>query len=178
MSCYVLTSVNGSAAIAEAYGDKVANTFPSPLKSMVDAGVRVVLESDSNSYAWLDIGTAITRKDRKGKVWAPQERIDRPTALRMYTQWAADYALRGDKLGSITPGKLADIVVLDKDYMTVPEDDIAKLKPQLTVFNGKIVYVHSAFAQEYNLRPQGALVSTYDDLVAQRKRRRSMGGGG
>ncbi len=178
MSCYVYTSIRGSAAIDEAYGSKVANTFPSPLKSMVDAGVRVVLESDSNSYVWQDFAAAITRKDRNGKVWAPQERVDRPTALRMFTSWAADYVLKPDKIGSIEPGKYADLVVLDKDYLTVPDDDIAKIQPQLTVFDGRIIFVHNDFAKEYNLRPQGAIVSSYQELIARRKPRRSFGGGG
>jgi predicted amidohydrolase YtcJ len=169
MSCYVMVSVNGSAAIAQAYGDKVANTFPSPLKSMLDAGVKVVLESDSNSFLWDDIKTAITRKDRNGKVWAPQERVDRPTALRMLTSWASEYVLRPDQLGTIEPGKLADLVVLDRDYLTIPEDEIGKIQPQVTVFDGKIIYVHPEFAQEYNLRPPGALVATYKELTQRRK---------
>ena len=127
---------------------------------------------------WQDIGTAITRKDRTGKVWAPQERVDRPTALRMYTRWAADYVLKPELLGSIEKGKLADLVVLDKDYMTIPEDQIKEIQPQFTIFDGKIVFVHSNFAQEYNLRPQGAVVSTYKDLIARRQRRTSFGAGG
>ena len=178
MSCYVYTSIRGSAAINEAYGEKVANTFPSPLKSMVDAGVRVVLESDSNSYIWQDFAAAITRKDRTGKVWAPQERVDRPTALRMFTSWAADYVLRPDKIGTIEPGKYADLVVLDKDYLTVPDDEIASITPQVTMVGGRIVFVHSQFAQEYNLKPKGAVISTYKELIARRKPRTSFGAGG
>ena len=169
MSCFVRLSVNGSANIADAYGDKVANTFPSPLKSMMNAGVKVVLESDNNSFVWDDIRAAVNRKDRNGKVWASQERIDHPTALRMYTRWAADYVLRGDQLGSIEPGKLADLVVLDRDYLTIPDDEISKIEPQVTIFDGKIIFVHSQFAQEYNLHPQGAIVSTYKELVTRRK---------
>jgi len=169
MSCYVATSILGSALIAQAYGDKVANTFPSPLKSMVDTGVKVVMESDSNSYIWDDLEKAVTRKDKNGKVWAPQERIDRPTTLRMMTRWPADYVLKGDKLGSIETGKLADLLVLDKDYMTVPEDSIHTIHPEITIFDGKIVYVQSQYAQENNFRPQGALISNYDDLIKERK---------
>jgi hypothetical protein len=178
MSCYVLRSVNSSALISQAYGDQVANTMPSPLNSMVKAGGRVVLESDSGSYIWDDIRAAVTRKDRKGKVWAPQEKVDRPTALRMLTQWAADYVLKGDKLGSIEKGKLADLVVLDQDYMTIPEDDIVKIQPQLTVFDGKPVYVHTNFATEYNYKPAGAVVSTYQDLIKRRVQREGVSTGG
>jgi predicted amidohydrolase YtcJ len=137
----------------------------------LDAGGKVVLESDSNTYIWEDIETAITRRDRKGKVWAPQERIDRPTALKMLTNWAAIYVLKGDELGTIEPGKIADILVLDKDYLTIPAESIHTIQPELTMFDGKIRYVREPFAQEYNLRPAGALISTYPDLVKQRKPR-------
>jgi adenine deaminase len=104
--------------------------------------------------------------------------VDRPTALRMYTRWAADYALKGDKLGSIEAGKLADLVVLDKDYLTVPGDDIGKLTPQLTVFDGRIVYVHPDFSQENNLKPKDATIATYSQLIARRKRMTNYSGGG
>lgn len=178
VSCYVALSVRNSADIARAYGDPVAHTFPSPLKSMVDAGVRVVLESDSDSYLWSDIEVAVTRKDRNGKVWGPQERVDRPTALKMLTTWAGDYVLRGDRIGTIEKGKLADLVVLDKDYLTVPEETISDIQPQVTVFDGKIVFVHTNFANEYNLRPVGANVTTYPDMVKSRAPRRIAGGMG
>ena len=178
MSCYVANSVEDSEDIAVSYGDKVANTFPSPMKSMIDAGVKVVFETDRNSYVWADLSKAVTRKDNKGKVWAPQERLDNATALKTVTIWAAEYVLKPDKLGSIEPGKYADLVVLDRDYLTIPGEQIAEIQPQVTVFNGKIVFVHTNFSNEYNLKPSGALISTYKDLVARRKPSRIMGGGG
>jgi hypothetical protein len=178
VSCYVLLSVNGAVNMERAYGTQVANTFPSPLKSMLDAGVKVVLESDSNSYLWDDIEAAVNRKDRSGKVWGPQDRVDRATALKMITRWAGDYFLKGDQIGSIEKGKFADLIVLDKDYMTVPEDNIGDIRPQLTVFDGRIVFVHPAFAGEYSLRPAGALVTTYEDLVKERKPRFGASTGG
>jgi len=118
-----------------------------------------------------DIETAITRKDHNGKVWAPQERVDRPTALKMFTNWAAIYVLKGDVLGTIEPGKTADLLVLDKDYLTVPAESIHTIQPDLNIFDGKIRYVRAPFAEEYNLRPSGALISTYADLAKQRKPR-------
>ena len=178
-SCYVARSVEEGQAKNDSYGEKVAQTFLSPVKSLLDAGARVVLESDSASYIWNDIETTVTRKDKQGKVWGPQERVDRMIALQMITRWAADYVLRGDKLGSIEPGKTADILVLDKDYMTIPEEEIHTIQPQVNIFDGKIVYVHSQFAKEYNLQPPGVLVSSYKELVASRKPTtiRGLGGG-
>jgi len=98
--------------------------------------------------------------------------------LRMVTSWAAEYVLKPNQLGMIQPGKLADLLVLDRDYLAIPDDDISEIQPQVTVFDGKIVFVHSQFAQEYNLRPSGALVSTYRDLVARRKPSEITAGGG
>jgi hypothetical protein len=88
----------------------------------------------------------------------------------MITRWAADYTLRGSKIGSIEAGKLADIVVLDRDYMTIPEDDVSTIRPQLTIVDGKAVFLTPAFSTEYNLKPAGALISTYDELYARRPR--------
>ena len=150
----------------------MANTYPSPLKSMIDAGIKVVFETDRDSYIWTDLERGVTRKDLAGKVWAPRKRVDKPTALRMTTSWAAEYVLKPDKLGMIQQGKLADLVVLDRDYLTIPDDDISEIQPLVTVFDGKIVFVNSQFAQEYNLQPAGAVVSTYEDLVQRRTRAR------
>jgi cytosine/adenosine deaminase-related metal-dependent hydrolase len=114
----------------------------------------------------------------KGKVWGAQERVDKPTALRMVTSWAAEYVLKPDQLGMIQQGKLADLLVLDRDYLTIPDDDISEIQPLLTVMDGKIVFVHSQFAQEYSLRPDGAVVSTYKDLIQRRKVSEMISGAG
>lgn len=164
-----------AAAAAKAYGEKIANTYMVPIKSMVTAGIQPVFETDRDIYAWVDLEAAMTRKDKDGKVWGPQERVDRVTTLKMATSWAADYVLKGDQLGSLEAGKLADLLVLDKDYMTVPEEEVGEIQPQVTVFDGRVIFVHPRFAQEYNLRPAGAVVATYQELVARRTR--SAGGG-
>jgi predicted amidohydrolase YtcJ len=168
VSCYAMVSIDDASSMARAYGEEVAHTFPSPLGSLLKAGVKVVLESDSDSYIWEDLRTAITRKDHRGRVWGEKDRVDRPTALRMITRWAADYLLRGDQFGSIESGKFADLLVLDRDYLTIPENEIADIQPQLTIFDGRFVFVHSDFSKEYELQPAGAVISTYEDLIKGR----------
>ncbi len=165
--------IEDAAEMERQYGEKVAHTFVSPVKTMIDNGIHPSIEPGDSP--WVALRSFITRKDQSGKVWGPHERVDRVTALKMPTIWAAEYMLKADKLGSLEKGKLADLVVLDKDYLTISEDDIATIQPQVTVLDGKIVFVHSQFAQEYNLRPAGAVVSTHQELS---KRRTGSGGGG
>jgi predicted amidohydrolase YtcJ len=178
-SCAPKYIIDSAQATAAAYGEHVANNWMVPVKSMLNNGIKVAFESDRDISVWEEIELLITRKDAKtGKVWGPHERIDRVAALRTATIEAADYILRRDQLGSLEAGKLADFLVLDKEYMTIPEEQIGDIQPQVTIFDGRIVFVHSDFAREYNLRPSGALVSTYKDVLARRPARVAGGGGG
>jgi len=136
--------------------------------------VKVYFESDRDTYVWKDLEILLTRKDSRGRVWGAHEAVDRPTALRMITRWAADYVLKPNLIGSIERGKLADVVVLDRDYLTIPVEEVSELRPQLTLLNGKIIYLHPAFSQEHNLRPQGAVISTYEGLVKRRTSERRL----
>jgi predicted amidohydrolase YtcJ len=68
----------------------------------------------------------------------PEEKIGREDALRMYTIWAAECMFAEKSYGSIEPGKLADLVVIDRDYLTCPEDDIARIEPVMRVLDGKV----------------------------------------
>jgi predicted amidohydrolase YtcJ len=66
--------------------------------------------------------------------------ISREDALVAYTRRNAFLIFQEDNLGSIQPGKLADLVVLDRDYLTVPPDQIKDIKPTMTMVGGRIVY--------------------------------------
>jgi predicted amidohydrolase YtcJ len=82
----------------------------------------------------------ITRTDDKGRKWNVKEAVSREQALRMYTSWAARYSQDEQKLGSLEAGKLADLVVLDGDYMGVTEDKISELPVIMTIVGGKVIY--------------------------------------
>ena len=110
-------------------------------------------------------------KDENGKVWGPDQRVDRETALRISTQNGANYVLKGDKLGSIEPGKLADLVVIDRDFMSMPAEDMSEIRSLLTLLGGKFIFLRSDFADEHNLRPAGAVISTYEELQKRRPSR-------
>ena len=111
-SCYSQTG--GEAGLAATWGDKVANTYSIPVKTMMKNGVTTAYESDGDKSKWRDLEWFMDRKDRQGKVWGPQERLDHQEVLRYFTQNGADYVLRGDKIGSLEAGKWADMAVLDK----------------------------------------------------------------
>ena len=167
-SFYMDNALDGIDEMARSYGDEVANSWVVPVKSWLDAGAKAVFETDGGPE-WNAIELFVTRKDLKGKVWGAKERVDRPTILKMVTRWAAGYVLKPDQLGSIEVGKLADIAVLDRDFLTIPEDEISEIESNLTLLDGKIVYVNKNFAEQYNLRPPGAVISTYKELVARQK---------
>jgi predicted amidohydrolase YtcJ len=94
-----------------------------------------------NAYnPFLGMWIAVTRKTAQSQVIHPEERLTREEALKMYTTWAA-YLQHSEKdRGSIELGKLGDFVVLDRDYLTCPEDDIRRIEPVMTIVSGRVVH--------------------------------------
>jgi hypothetical protein len=82
----------------------------------------------------------IAGKNWRGEVVRPTERLTREEALRVYTRGSAWFTFEEDRKGALVPGFLGDLVILDKDYLTVPEDEIRFLRPMMTVVGGKVVY--------------------------------------
>jgi predicted amidohydrolase YtcJ len=114
-----------------------------PVRSMIDAGIRPAAEADARypfSAPLFNITKWVTRIDDKGRMINKEEKIDRKEALYMYTLWAAAYSGEEKLIGSIEPGKLADLVVLGGDYMTFPETDLGKMPVVMTVVGGRIVH--------------------------------------
>ncbi len=70
----------------------------------------------------------------------PEEGIDRVSALKMATTWASEYMMAEDTIGTLEPEKYADFAVLDKDFFTIPIEDIRDLKVVLTGLGGEIIY--------------------------------------
>lgn len=82
----------------------------------------------------------ITRKTRDGSVFYGDQKMSRTEALKSYT-WNGAFAAKEESLkGSLTVGKLADITILSKDIMTVPEDEILTTRVVHTILGGKVVY--------------------------------------
>jgi predicted amidohydrolase YtcJ len=124
-------------------------------RSLLDSGARVVAGSDTpgfpidyNNPLW-GIHAAVTRQDIDGKPaggWYPEHRVTRMEALRMFTLDAAYAAFEEDSKGSLTPGKLADITVLSKDILSIPEAEIPHVEAVMTIVGGKVAYRRSTNA--------------------------------
>jgi len=82
----------------------------------------------------------VSRMTQEGSVFYPDQRMSRMEALQSYTINGAYASFQEDILGSLTPGKLADITILSKDIMTVAEEEIPSTEVLYTIVGGKIVY--------------------------------------
>jgi predicted amidohydrolase YtcJ len=82
----------------------------------------------------------VTRKMNNGQAFFPSQRMSRTEALQSYTLNGAFAAFQEDLLGSLTPGKLADITVLSKDIMSIPEDEIPSAAVVYTIVGGRVRY--------------------------------------
>jgi hypothetical protein len=117
-----------------------------PIKSVIDAGGTVAFGSDwsvSSVNPMPQIETAITRVDAEfhnTEVMNPEQRITLPQAIEAFTINAAFVNHQDDTTGSIEIGKLADLVVIDRNLFTIPESEISDAKVLLTLFGGKPVY--------------------------------------
>lgn len=78
--------------------------------------------------------------------WSVDSKVSRADALRAYTIGSAWFSFDEDKRGSLAPGKLADLAVLTKDYLTAPADQIGGIESVLTMVGGKVVYAAGPYA--------------------------------
>ncbi len=118
-----------------------------PLRTILDSGIHVGAGSDSAQIStldpWLIIYYMVTGKNAAGAMVNAGQQITRAEALRLYTAENGWFLHEEDKLGSIEPGKLGDLVVLSGDYLDpqkVPDDAIKSLRSVMTVVDGRIVY--------------------------------------
>jgi predicted amidohydrolase YtcJ len=92
----------------------------------------------------------VDSKNVGGVQRGPEQTPTRQDALRAYTIGSAWFSFDENKRGSLEPGKLADLAVLSKDYMTVPADQIESIESLLTMVGGKIVYGAGPYARLEN----------------------------
>jgi hypothetical protein len=114
-----------------------------PFRMIQDSGLIWGLGTDAfevNQYRpFTTLGFAVTGKMVGGTV-VNNQTVSREDALIAHTRSNAYFVFEEDNLGSIAPGKYADLLVLDRDYLTVPADQIKDIQPLMTMVGGKIVW--------------------------------------
>ena len=115
-------------------------------RSLLDAGVTLAFGSDW-TVAPLDpllgVYAAVTRRTLDGKNpagWVPEQKITVEEAVRAYTNGSAYAEFTDHVKGSITPGKLADLVILTRDIFQIDPAEIEKTRVRLTIVDGRVVY--------------------------------------
>ena len=83
----------------------------------------------------------------------------------MFSIWAAEYVQKQDQLGSLEVGKFADLLIIDRDYFTIPVDDILKIHPLMTMVGGKVIVLQAPLARDFGVQPVGPAYDFTDDDV-------------
>ncbi len=123
-------------------GDRVEHN--NPLRTPMNHGVNVAISSDILPIGPLvGLYAAVTRKGMSGRVFAAEEAISMMEALQAYTLFGAWLSFEEDLKGSIEPGKLADLIVLDQDLLTVDPEKIMDTKVLQTWLGGRLVYEYA-----------------------------------
>ena len=120
--------------------------FTYAYKEMLDAGIPVLFSSDApvcDPSPLVGIHAAVTRQRRDGTPaggWYPEQRIRVEDAVRGYTTVPAAFYGQSRDMGTLTPGKRADMIVLDRDIFQVDPMEIADARVEMTIFDGRIVH--------------------------------------
>jgi predicted amidohydrolase YtcJ len=148
----------GATLTAAKYGLEYTS-WVTPRKLVSDNGIPNGWEMD-RPMPWLTfflITKGMNRyHDYDKRVYGPDQRTDRVIQLKALTRWGAYYLLKEDKIGTLEPGKLADFIVLDKDFLTIPEDQIPSIQVLMTSVGGKVVHLTQSLASEIGMQAVGA----------------------
>ena len=133
------------------YGQALTEDAP-PVKRILEAGVPIGGGTDATRVAsynpWISLYWLVSGRTLGGTALYPQaKRLDRATALRLWTAANTWFSNEEGKKGSIKIGQLADFAVLSDDYMTVPEERIKSIVSLLTVVGGEVVHGDGAYVK-------------------------------
>nr|WP_243230524.1 amidohydrolase [Flavobacterium pectinovorum] len=115
------------------------------LRELVNSGIPLTMSTDafraSTYNPWVGISWMITGKSVSGtEILAKDNRLTREEALKLFTYGPTWFEQTENEMGKIVPGNLADFVLLNKDYFTIPEDEIKTISSTLTVVDGRVVF--------------------------------------
>lgn len=153
-------------AFLKAYGEKYMD-WMAPMNSLVKAGSHPVFNTDShlhkgpktnpwnvrmdyplswvgNYWGYLEFFATRFMRDN-GITYNKAEALDRAALLKSATVWGAEALFKDKDIGSLEIGKLADFIVIDKDYFAIPDDQIHTIKTLLTAVGGKVVFKDTSY---------------------------------
>ena len=135
---------------AERYGHEAVKQTP-PVAKMLEMGVPVGLGTDATRVAsynpWTALYWLVSGRTVGGMaMYDVNARLDRETALMLWTQGSAWFSSEQGKKGQIKVGQLADLAILSKDYFSVHEEEIKGIESVMTVVNGDVVYAAGRFS--------------------------------
>ena len=129
-----------------------------PYRDLLDSGISMSAGTDASAISpmspWISLYHMVTGRDVSGRVVNAGQQITRLEALRIYTTGGAWHTFEEEELGSIEVGKLADLVVLSDDYLSVPDQEIRTLSSVLTLVGGKIVHSAAEFVPSKPKKPK------------------------
>ena len=147
-------------AVLKAYGEK-ALEWVVPRRSLVEAGIangfevdRAIASTDLTIF-WV-MARMLDRRAWDGNVYGASQRVEREVALKTITAWGSQYLIKEDRLGSLEPGKWADFIVLDRDFLTVPEEEIEDIQVLMTVRGGEVTHLVPSLAEEIEMPTKSA----------------------
>lgn len=146
-------------------GDRYLKTVPKsqlkslyPFSTLLNNGIHIAGSSDCPIVPpnpLIGIYSAVSRRSETGKAVLAQEGITPLDAVRMYTDYASRASFEENIKGSITPGKLADLVVLSDDPTACPTEEIKNIQVEMTVLNGEVVWDKNGLPDNPSLDVRG-----------------------
>ena len=138
------------ASLLQTLGERRMRWF-APLRSWFDNGLIIgggsdhmvgldALEATNPWNPWLGMWIALTRQTERGAVMNPRERLTREQAIRFYTINNAKLNFEEDRKGSLETGKYADLIMVDRDVLKCPVNEVRETKVLLTMVGGKVVW--------------------------------------
>ncbi|GBD17893.1 N-substituted formamide deformylase [bacterium HR27] len=114
-----------------------------PTRAWLERGIPVAFSSDAPVIPpdpWVGIQAAVLRRTRTGQPFGPAQRVDVLDALRLYTSGGAYAHFEEDRKGRIAPGFLADLVVVDRDPLSVSPEELTMIRTLMTIVDGRLAW--------------------------------------
>ncbi|HKV38047.1 MAG TPA: amidohydrolase [Blastocatellia bacterium] len=134
--------ITNSDEMRQQWGSRIADA---PIvKTVYESGIPFGGGTDGTIYVpyrpFMSLWWYVSGRNWRGDVVRPTQVLTREQALRVYTRQAAWFSFHENRRGAIIPGFLADLLILGKDYFTVPENEIPFIRPDVTIVGGKVVF--------------------------------------